>query len=492
MSAGWVLYALAVSTLLAGAAALLEAALRLGRHPARAVWLAALLATLGLVASAPARSAPPAAPEVAGGEASATIPAAGLVDGALGDLGRSLAPLDRAPVRTAAAAGWGALSGILLLAFGTTLLRAARLRRRWPRRELQGVGVRVAPGTGPLVAGVVRPEIVVPEWLLSAPAPQQKLVLMHEAEHLRGRDPLLLAAGGLLAALLPWMPAAWWMLARLRLAVELDCDARVLRGGAGRGEYGSVLLDVAARQRGSLLWAPALLEGPSQLERRLLLMTTRIPRFAAARGAALGALSGALLLAACEAALPTAPEIEEMDVAAAESGAQQMGFLVLSEGEAAYTVDGAPASPDEAQALDPQRIASIEVTRTFGQDGERKAVHIRTREGVAASGDPAPAGERVRITLRGLKDGDPPKEIVASRVRSGSHVRVGTLPETQGFSGVLLIDGRRADPSELRALTPERIEKIEVVKGSAAERLHDAPEAKNGIIRITTKGKEGS
>ena len=68
-------------------------------------------------------------------------------------------------------------------------------------------------------------------WLLRRAPDEQRIVLAHEAEHVRARDPLLLAAGCAGVALLPWHPVSWWLLARLRLAVELDCDRRVLRRG---------------------------------------------------------------------------------------------------------------------------------------------------------------------------------------------------------------------------------------------------------------------
>ena len=49
----------------------------------------------------------------------------------------------------------------------------------------------------------------------------------HEREHQRARDPLLLHAAAVGALVMPWNPAVWWMLSRLKLAVEMDCDARV-------------------------------------------------------------------------------------------------------------------------------------------------------------------------------------------------------------------------------------------------------------------------
>jgi hypothetical protein len=278
------------------------------------------------------------------------------------------------------------------------------------------------------------------------------------------------------------------MLRRLRLAVELDCDARVLRGGAERCEYGSVLVDIATRRSGGLLWAPALLEGPSQLERRLTLMTRRLPRFAAARGLALGALSAFLLLGACEASMPTASQIEEMDVAAAETGARRVGSPLLASGKASYMVDGEAVSAEEARAIPSSRIATIDL-RSVGAPGEEtREIRIHTlrslgsEEVLDAAGE-SPA-ESVRI-LTPLRSGDrapgaDERFWVPSRSKD-------TATNLDHFTGILLIDGKRADPAVLGTMTPDRIESIEIVKGAAAAALFDAPEARNGAIRITTK-----
>jgi beta-lactamase regulating signal transducer with metallopeptidase domain len=109
--------------------------------------------------------------------------------------------------------------------------------------------VLLAPAIGPAVVGALRPTIVVPEWSLDLSDEQRALMLAHEREHVRARDPLVLHAAAMVALLMPWNVAAWWLNRRLRLAVELDCDARVLAGGRDARSYGALLLDVCARRR---------------------------------------------------------------------------------------------------------------------------------------------------------------------------------------------------------------------------------------------------
>ncbi|HYJ80633.1 MAG TPA: M56 family metallopeptidase, partial [Longimicrobiaceae bacterium] len=331
MIAAWMLYAVLVSVLVAAAARGVEEACRVVRLPVRWVWLGALAVMLALLAAAPLRPADPVLPvstrtAAPGGMAGLVRVkeerslAAGLVAEA-----RSMG---RAAFRGAAeigegrggwmlGAGWAALSLALVAAGAATLGRYRAARRLWPLRRVGNTRVRVAPAAGPAVLGVLRPEIVVPAWLLRAAPDQRRLALMHEREHLAARDPLLLAAGCIAVALVPWNPAAWWMLRRLRVAVELDCDARVLRRGAPRQAYGLLLIDIAGRGSGLSLGVAAVAGSPSTLERRLVAMTARFSRVATLRAGLLGVLGAAALFAACDTQMPTAAEIDALDLSRA-------------------------------------------------------------------------------------------------------------------------------------------------------------------------------
>jgi bla regulator protein blaR1 len=76
---------------------------------------------------------------------------------------------------------------------------------------------------------------------------------------------------------MPWNVALWWNLRRLRLAVEMDCDNRVVNGLGDANAYGHMLLKVAqATSRGPRL-QPALLGGVGMLERRLTVLLAPTP-----------------------------------------------------------------------------------------------------------------------------------------------------------------------------------------------------------------------
>jgi beta-lactamase regulating signal transducer with metallopeptidase domain len=446
----------------------------------RFLWLGALLATVALVAVAPLRmtesltlratvtkSAAPAGETGIRQDGFLESIAAALMtarDAAAQPL-RTAARLGDGPAGTALATGWMALSAAVLALAAVTILRARRDRRTWPLVEVGDARVRVAPRTGPAVLGILHPEVVVPAWLLTASDEEQRLVVLHEAEHVRARDPLVLAAGCVAAALLPWSPAAWWMLLRLRAAVELDCDARVLRRGVRRREYGTLLIEMAGRGPGLSLGAPALAGSPSTLERRIRAMNLVLPRRARLRAGLFATLGLALLAGACESPLPTTAEVERMDVRALEARTVQL--QPAGSGDVTYIVDGREVTAEEARALSADRIARIDVTRAGGAASGTVTIHTRAAGAVAAD------GSRERVRLNVTQPQGESQTVVMSPSRT--------------FEGLVVIDGQIRDNAALQALDPDAIVTVDIIKGDAATRVYSDPRAAQGVIRVTTR-----
>jgi len=133
--------------------------------------------------------------------------------------------------------------------------------------------------------------------------------MQHESEHVVARDALLLVAAALAVVVCPWNLCLWWQRKWLRDAVELDCDARVLRAGANPAAYGALLVDVARRSAGIPRAAIALAEPPSLLARRVVMLISSKVRARAAK-AMLGIAVGGLLVAlACETPHPLGPTL---------------------------------------------------------------------------------------------------------------------------------------------------------------------------------------
>jgi hypothetical protein len=179
--------------------------------------------------------------------------------------------------------------------------------------------------------------------------------------------------------------------------------------------------------------------------------------------------------------MPTAPEVERMDVAAAETQAQRLQLISTKDGKVTYYVNGKQVSAEEARALTGDRIAQLELIRGSGEGTAH--IRINTRDGSVGEADriaivrkladeAGKEGGSVRILEMKGKPGDGPLSITDARP----------------FEGLILIDGVPAQSSDFRGLGRDQIEKIEVLKGDAAARQYSDPKAANGVLRITTRG----
>ena len=174
------------------------------------------------------------------------------------------------------------VSSVLLIAWGlANAIRVAIIVRNARRQSLGSSNVDEMPVfvtdlTGPATVGLLRTRVLVPRWVLALPRTQRRYVLRHEDEHRKAHDARLLFVASLALILMPWNLALWWQLRRLRLAVEMDCDSRVVGALGDARAYGELLLKVAqASSRGPRL-QPALL-GVGMLERRLTQLVAPAP-----------------------------------------------------------------------------------------------------------------------------------------------------------------------------------------------------------------------
>jgi len=297
------MFLLIVSLVLALAAWTAEDGLRRAGAPTRLLWLVSLVAPLFLLAL------PALLP---GGTA------LGPVAGAVPVI--ELAPLVLAPGEGSGLAGLGtllaamwllgsvALAGLLVHTHGTLSAE----RSRWPKASVSGSDVYLSTDRGPAVAGVLRPWIVLPRWALDLPDPELGLVVLHEREHVRGRDSLLLAAALALLVLTPWNPVSWWQLRRLRTSMEVDCDRRVLKRTPDRKLYGSSLISVAERASGRSLGLAAFTEKSLSLETRIIAMTPITSRWTRVRAAAFLALASLVGIQACGVETPVGSDGSEL------------------------------------------------------------------------------------------------------------------------------------------------------------------------------------
>ena len=180
---------------------------------------------------------------------------------------------------------WITVSAILLLWGLANAWRVSRMVRlsRGERGDargtaiVDGVSVVVTDAIGPATVGLFRSRVLVPRWVLALPGSQRQYVLRHEDEHRRAHDARLLFVASLPLILMPWNLAMWWQLRRLCLAVEMDCDNRVVSGLGDARAYGELLLKVAQAGSSGPRLQPALLGGVGTLERRLTVLLAPTP-----------------------------------------------------------------------------------------------------------------------------------------------------------------------------------------------------------------------
>ena len=108
------------------------------------------------------------------------------------------------------------------------------------------VDLRIHPRlTSPVVSGLIRPRIYLPEsstnWL-----PQTiKMALLHELGHVQRRD-LWMATLAHIVCVLHWFnPAVWWLRRTFLSQCEYACDAHLVEKGTDPRVYANALCDVA-------------------------------------------------------------------------------------------------------------------------------------------------------------------------------------------------------------------------------------------------------
>ena len=297
MNASWMIYATSVGLLVAAATTIMERPLRDRAVATRIVWVVMLGGALAWplaiavlsrrVASVPLPQRYPPVNQVVASTASpvrfapavalpAVVPASPSVD----FVARRVMIL--APILVLA---------VLLL----ELIRLARARRRWQPGLIDGTPVLVSTDFGPAIVGVWRPQIVIPVWALELPADQRALMMAHESEHLDHRDSRWLGAAFMAVLIAPWNVGLWWLLRRFRIAMELDCDQRVLRRGYDVAAYGELLLEIGRRSGGRSLLAAGFAERRSMLRSRIDAMTAPASSTSGWRVA----VGSAMLLGAC-------------------------------------------------------------------------------------------------------------------------------------------------------------------------------------------------
>jgi hypothetical protein len=245
--------------------------------------------------------------------------------------------------------------------------------------------------------------------------------------------------------------------------------------------------------------------------------TRTVSRWARARGGITAVLVLAALVAACEARMPSAADVQQMDASSAEHAARAIGALVRSDSGVVYTVNGTHVSAAVAHAIKADRVASIDVLRCHS---DSVTVHYVPGTAPSAAAAGCSAG-LIAITTRNAVDsivGDnlavfmtplsiqvpaggtvaPPSALWRPAPIRAQPVVVSDSADASHAGPMYMLDGVKISERRARSLVFDAngnmtvpqgstIESIEVIKGGAARQIYADPQAANGVILITTK-----
>ncbi|WP_395752647.1 M56 family metallopeptidase [Prosthecobacter sp.] len=158
---------------------------------------------------------------------------------------------------------WVIIAGMLLLRLGRSAWNLHRLEASLRPGECvlliqaaHELGLKRMPllligpsDSVPMVWGVFRPRLLLPQEFETWSAETQRGVLLHELAHLKRGDPLALWAAQWVKALHWFNPLVWLTLRQLRADQERACDDAVLRQGVRASDYAQSLLDLSRHNR---------------------------------------------------------------------------------------------------------------------------------------------------------------------------------------------------------------------------------------------------
>ncbi|MBL8232983.1 MAG: TonB family protein [Bryobacterales bacterium] len=200
---------------------------------------------------------------------------------------------------------------------------AGMLRRSGGVEET--VDVRVTPGgTMPMVFGVIRPTVLLPEEALDWQPERLRVVMLHELAHVRRGDVATQWMARLGVALHWWNPLAYYAWRQFLNEREHATDDLVLRAGEPPAEYAHHLLEIARTMQPSPAASVAIAR-KSELEGRLMaILNHNIARAQMSRAKLATALLLAIAAAAPLASLRAQQDVPLPDVDALIRRAQSM------------------------------------------------------------------------------------------------------------------------------------------------------------------------
>lgn len=150
-------------------------------------------------------------------------------------------------LEAAFAAGALAVAAVVVSLALVHAVRHSRLTRSLASRATEGLlggeVVHHVPGIGPMVAGLLRPQVYCDARIASRLSPdEQRAVLLHERCHQQRRDPLRLLLLQAVETVFGWVPSVGRRTDQARAHLEIRADRYALRHGASPPTIARALL----------------------------------------------------------------------------------------------------------------------------------------------------------------------------------------------------------------------------------------------------------
>lgn len=266
------------------------------------------------------------------------------------------------------------ITGFALLLARLAVRLAALIRISRSSLPLADNAVRVTPSIAtPITWGVLRPLILIPNYVLDWPITTRAAVLRHERAHVERRDWLWQTFAECLTAVFWFHPMVWLAAARMRSDAEHAVDDRVLADGTSASSYAQQLLEIAQRvTQPPPHAAVAMIRRPRDLESRIMAIvdSSRVRARASLRArltVMLTAVSLSLFLAACQSArlykvaqVQTPPKV----VSKVEPNYTDSARQAKIEGQVALSLEVTPQG----------RAKNIRVTKSLDNGLDREAI----------------------------------------------------------------------------------------------------------------------
>jgi bla regulator protein blaR1 len=195
----------------------------------------------------------------------------------------------------------------------------------------------------PVVAGIVKPVLLIPEGITAKLSPAQlRAVLAHELCHLRHRDNLTAAIHMLVEVLFWFHPLVWWIGARMIDERERACDEAVLASGNEPQRYAEGILKVCQFYLESKVPCAAGVSGANLKQRvEAIMMNRTITTLTSARKVLLAGAASFAIVAPFAVGLATgtpggfvqAPVAFDTVSIQRSEGKQQMMMLMTEDGK---------------------------------------------------------------------------------------------------------------------------------------------------------------